>query len=128
MAEKTNLGEKLQKLADASQRRIKVSQNRERIKECKKVERQAKRIAKNIIKGLPNQLKKAAREGKDYENIFSSECILESLFRAVVSSLSKYCRKNGLDCETKHYSPCGSDDLPSHDYFVIYLKKRESRY
>lgn len=117
-----SLGEKLQRLANTSRQRINRSESKKRVKEDKKLLRTAKGIARNLTKQLPSRLKKAARSGRDSENLLdSSMCMEPGLFNKVASFIGEYCQENDLYWTIERYRP--SDDSPLTDYLVVYWKK-----
>ena len=121
-----SLGEKLQRLTNQSQKRINTSEGAKREKECKKLERRAKSIARDLIKQFPSRLKKAARNGRDSEQLLDSTCMEDGLFEKVVHFIVEYCQKNGLYYKIERYRP--SDDSPLYDYLLVYWKEPPKTY
>lgn len=92
-----------------------------RAEERHKLSVRAQEIAKNIIRGLPKELRRAARVGRGDtdKTVLTSEAMIPGLFQEVACIVAEYCRKKGLKTRIEHYRPIGSDDLPAHDYLVV---------
>ena len=111
--------ETLREATERNRTRIERRSAVKRSEEEQKLAREARSIAGVYIKRLPKEIKKAVRRGEYSIRLLDSLTVDGRLFGKVAGIISEHCWKKGLTPKTEHYTPIGSDDLPSHDILYV---------
>ena len=88
-------------------------------RKARRIKRETKRIAKEVIEKIPAFLEKEAREGRNHAQVMTDISRPEEKKSAEI--VASYCRKQGLQVKILYSVSPSSDSLYGpHDYIVVF--------
>jgi len=112
----------LRKVTERNQCRAESRSIKKQIDEDREIEKKAKKIANEIIRGLPEKLKAASRKGENHVRIFA-EWGHERIDSKVRGKISSWCWDQGLNVDTQ--SVRYSDDSGLEKELVISWEEKK---